>query len=42
MIKNFFLTSFAFFALYLPALAQVEPGEPAPEFSLKDSQDDFK
>jgi peroxiredoxin len=42
MLKIFLLTSSAFFALCLPALAQVEPGEPAPEFSLKDSQDDFK
>ena len=42
MIKSLLLTSSAFFALCLPALAQVEPGEPAPEFSLKDSQDDFK
>jgi len=39
MIKNLLLTSFAFFALCLPALAQVEPGEPAPDFSLKDSKD---
>ena len=42
MIKSLLLISSAFFALCLPALAQVEPGEPAPEFSLKDSQDDFK
>ena len=42
MIKSLFLICSAFFALCLPALAQVEPGEPAPEFSLKDSQDDFK
>ncbi len=42
MIKSLLLISSAFFALCLPAFAQVEPGEPAPEFSLKDSQDDFK
>ena len=42
MIKSLLLISSAFFALCLPALAQVEPGEPAPEFSLKDSQDEFK
>ena len=39
MIKSLLLTSSAFFALCLPALAQVEPGEPAPDFSLKDSKD---
>ena len=39
MIKSFLLTSSAFFALCLPALAQVEPGEPAPDFNLKDSKD---
>jgi len=39
MIKSLLLTSFAFFALCLPALAQVEPGEPAPDFNLKDSKD---
>ena len=42
MVKILLLISSAFLALCLPALAQVEPGEPAPEFSLKDSQDDFK
>jgi len=39
MIKSLFLISSAFFALCLPALAQVEPGEPAPDFNLKDSKD---
>jgi len=39
MIKSLLLNSFAFFALCLPTLAQVEPGEPAPDFSLKDSKD---
>ena len=39
MIKSLLLTSSAFFALCLPALAQVEPGEPAPDFNLKDSKD---
>ncbi|NDI17107.1 MAG: thioredoxin family protein, partial [Verrucomicrobia bacterium] len=39
MIKSFLLISSAFFALCLPALAQVEPGELAPDFNLKDSKD---
>jgi peroxiredoxin len=39
MIKSLLLTSSTFFALCLFALAQVEPGEPAPDFNLKDSKD---
>jgi len=39
MINSLFFTSSAFFALCLTALAQVEPGEPAPDFNLKDSKD---
>ncbi len=39
MIKSLILTSSAVLALCLPTFAQVEPGEPAPDFSLKDSKD---
>jgi peroxiredoxin len=39
MNKTILLTSSALLALCLPSLAQVEPGEHAPDFNLKDSKD---